>query len=218
MSKITLCIIEECILNQITYKRIFEDDENFTILAICSSANECLAALKDTQADILILSTEVFSTKDFRLIRQIKENFLKTKIIAVTSRQDENTILSLLSCNVNGYILKDNISRLKNVASIVLSGAFWMDSKVAKKIFSLLPNLDYSQKVSASFLKENLTKRELEVLRLMIEGKTNSQIAKEIIVSVNTAKAHVASILTKLSAKDRVQAAVKEVRANLFQG
>ena len=65
-------------------------------------------------------------------------------------------------------------------------------------------------------LKNSLTARELEVLRLLIDGKTNSQIAQEIIVSINTAKAHVGSILTKLSVNDRVQAAVKAVRANMF--
>ena len=65
-------------------------------------------------------------------------------------------------------------------------------------------------------LKNSLTERELEVLKLLIDGKTNAQIAKEIIVSTNTAKAHVGNILTKLSVTDRVQAAVKAVRANLF--
>ena len=65
-------------------------------------------------------------------------------------------------------------------------------------------------------IKNNLTAREMQVLRLLIDGKTNSQIAQEIIVSTNTAKAHVGSILTKLSVKDRVQAAVIAVKANLF--
>ena len=65
-------------------------------------------------------------------------------------------------------------------------------------------------------MKKRLTDRELEVLKLLIDGKTNSQIAREIIVSTNTAKAHVGNILTKLSVKDRVQAAVKAVRAGIF--
>ena len=65
-------------------------------------------------------------------------------------------------------------------------------------------------------ITNTLTAREMEVLKLLIDGKTNSQIAQEIIVSINTAKAHVGSILTKLSVSDRVQAAVKAVRANMF--
>ena len=64
-------------------------------------------------------------------------------------------------------------------------------------------------------LEVNLTERELEVLKLMIDGKTNSQIAQEIIVSINTAKAHVGNILTKMHVTDRVQAAVKAIQYDL---
>ena len=60
-----------------------------------------------------------------------------------------------------------------------------------------------------------LTEREIEVLRLLVKGKSNTEIAKELIVSVHTAKAHVCSILQKLCVDDRVQAAVKAVKEHL---
>ena len=79
------------------------------------------------------------------------------------------------------------------------------------------PNIDDLENLYENKqLKNILTARELEVLKLLIDGKTNSQIAREIIVSTNTAKAHVGSILTKMHVTDRVQAAVKAVRANMF--
>jgi len=60
------------------------------------------------------------------------------------------------------------------------------------------------------------TQREREILNLMIRGKTNQEIAKEMIISINTAKAHVSNILYKLDVKDRVQAVVKAIRCNLL--
>ena len=69
----------------------------------------------------------------------------------------------------------------------------------------------YDKKVSY-----DLTVRELEVLKLVVEGKTNTEIAKEMIVSTNTAKAHVGNILNKMHVSDRVQAAVKAVKANII--
>ena len=60
------------------------------------------------------------------------------------------------------------------------------------------------------------TQREREILKLMVRGKTNQEIAEEMIISINTAKAHVSSILYKLGVKDRVQAVVKAIRCNLL--
>ena len=60
------------------------------------------------------------------------------------------------------------------------------------------------------------TQREREILNLMIRGRTNQEIAKEMIISINTAKAHVSNILYKLDVKDRVQAVVKAIRCNLI--
>ena len=60
------------------------------------------------------------------------------------------------------------------------------------------------------------TPRELEILNLMVRGRTNQEIAKEMFISINTAKAHVSNILNKLEVKDRVQAVVKAIRCNLL--
>ena len=64
--------------------------------------------------------------------------------------------------------------------------------------------------------KKKLTERELEVLKLIILGKSNTEIAKDLSISVHTAKAHVCSIFQKMDVEDRVQAAVKAVRGGLF--
>ena len=66
--------------------------------------------------------------------------------------------------------------------------------------------------------KGHLTDRETEVLKLLVKGKSNTEIAKELIVSVHTAKAHVCSILQKLCVDDRVQAAVKAIKEGIVQG
>ena len=102
---------------------------------------------------------------------------------------------------------------------MVVNGKLQLDLELAKRAFSILPTpniKDLDNLYVNKQLKNSLTQRELEVLKLLTDGKTNSQIAKEIIISTNTAKAHVGSIFNKLAVSDRVQAAVKAVRANLF--
>ena len=150
----------------------------------------------------------------------IKEKYPQTKVIIYTSYKNGDKILASLACGACGYVLKNNLStNLKNIIKMVTRGEFCMDLDIAKLAFSSmpLPNInDLENLYETKKIQNNLTARELEVLKLLIDGKTNSQIAQEIIVSINTAKAHVGNILTKLSVTDRVQAAVKAVRANMF--
>lgn len=89
------------------------------------------------------------------------------------------------------------------------------DSNVVK-VMKAVPTNSFKNLVNVnSNLDVILTDREKDVLRLITEGKSNVEIAKDLIISVHTAKAHVCSILQKLCVNDRVQAAVKAVRKNL---
>lgn len=91
------------------------------------------------------------------------------------------------------------------------------NSNVAKvmKVVPTERNIDIVSDIGSGMSEVVLTNREQDVLRLIIEGKSNSEIAKDLIISVHTAKAHVCSIFQKLSVTDRVQAAVKAVRYKL---
>ena len=105
-----------------------------------------------------------------------------------------------------------------NVIREVAKGACWLDpviAKVALKLFPKPENTNITTKGHMLDARSQLTERELEVLRLLVKGKSNTEIAKDLIVSVHTAKAHVCSILQKLCVDDRVQAAVKAVKENI---
>lgn len=83
-------------------------------------------------------------------------------------------------------------------------------------LFPKPENTDLQHGSEVSDARAQLTEREFEVLRLLVKGKSNTEIAKELIVSVHTAKAHVCSILQKLCVDDRVQAAVKAIKENII--
>ncbi|GBF23633.1 two-component response regulator, partial [Candidatus Gastranaerophilus sp. (ex Termes propinquus)] len=87
---------------------------------------------------------------------------------------------------------------------------------LALKLFPKPENAGFLSNSEVSDTKSHLTERETEVLKLLVMGKSNTEIAKDLIVSVHTAKAHVCSILQKLCVDDRVQAAVKAIKENLI--
>ena len=220
MKTITLYIVEDYLLTRIAHKRYFANDENFKVIGDFQNAEECLKKMEKIQADIILMDIELPKINGIEATKIIKEKYPKTKVIMFTSYENEERVLASLACGACGYILKNGSETdLKKAIKMVAAGKFWMDLEIAKMAFSYIPipNIkDLENLYENKKLKNSLTERELEVLKLLIDGKTNSQIAKEIIVSTNTAKAHVGNILNKLAVTDRVQAAVKAVRANLF--
>jgi len=220
MGLTTLYIVDSYLLTRVSNKRYFIDDESFEVIDDFSNALDFLRAMKKKPADVVFTDIDLPDMNGIKLTKIIKEEYPETKVLILTSCCISEKILAALSCGVSGFVLKEDRSvDLKKVVNIVLNNIFYINSEVAKIAFSSIPvpNIeDIENLYETNKLKNSLTARELEVLRLLAAGKTNSQIAKEIIVSTNTAKAHVGSILTKLSVKDRVQAAVKAVKANLF--
>lgn len=211
-------IVSNCLLARITNKRLFQVCKNYKVLGDYGDIFSCSEEMRIKTADIILFETDLLSFQEIEVIKILKNNFPLTKIIIKTTQKNKDKMLLTLSRGVSGYTIDNNID-VKKIVDVVTKGGFWLDINIAKDIFSCLAELNTrtNEKLEETkYLKNSLTQRELEVLKLITQGKTNSQIAQEIIVSTNTAKAHVGSILTKLSASDRVQAAVKATKANLF--
>lgn len=150
---------------------------------------------------------------------KVKEINPKTKVIALTSHDREEEVLAALSSGATAYCLKDiDPTKLADVVRDVAKGVCWLDPEVAQIALNSFPKVESTRLLSNSMAPEGrvpLTEREFEVLKHLVMGKSNTEIAKELIVSVHTAKAHVCSILQKMCVSDRVQAAVKAVKEGL---
>ncbi len=219
MNLITIYMVDDYLLARIAVKKYFNTCENIKIIGDFSSVATCLEGLKRAQPDIILMDIDLPDINGIEATKIIKEKYPRIKVIIFTSSEREEQILAALAAGACGYVLKSNHADLKKIIETVEEGVFWMDLKSAKAAFSILPSpnsRDLENLYEDKELKNILTQRELEVLKLMAQGKTNSQIASEIIVSTNTAKAHVGKILSKLAVRDRVQAVVKAMRANLL--
>ena len=123
--------------------------------------------------------------------------------------------MNSLSYGVNAFGLSDMLpDSLALVIKTVAQGACWFDPIASSAVMSYFSKQKNSLNDEVSSLTP-LSEREKEVLRLLIKGKSNTAIAKELIVSVHTAKAHVCNIFQKMKVTDRVQAAVKAINFNL---
>ena len=209
--KVSIYIVEDYLLARITCRKALEQFNDLEIKNDFETAEECIEALEKNPVDVILMDIGLPYMTGIEATKIIKEKYPNTKIIMLTSHDNQEEIISSLASGANAYALKDiSVEDLHDAILNTNKGCIWIHPKIASIInhtfvnAKLIPKDDF-----------NLTSREKEVLVLLTQGLSNTEIAEKLIISTHTAKAHVCNILTKLSVTDRVQAAVKATKYDL---
>ncbi len=218
--KISLYIVEDYLLNRVNLRHSLNKFDDVEVIGEFETAEDCIEKMQTRPCDIVLMDLGLPCMNGIDATKHIKNNFPDTKIIVLTSHDNDNTVLAALAAGANAYCLKDSDENiLIDIIKTVNSGALWLTPKIAAVPANHLPKPRVPIVKNIKFTDHSdikLSERELSVLKLMAEGKSNPEIAKECTISTHTAKAHVASILAKLGVDDRVQASVKAVKAKLI--
>ena len=186
---------------------------------LAQNGEEAIIQASTHDPDVVFLDLGLPDISGIEATKQILEHNSNIKVIMLTSHISENELNSSLSAGASAYVIKDiSTDFLMSVIKMVKAGAMWIDPHVVPFIRDKNCGVIPSRQVSRSAFKENhsnLTKREYEVLKLVVDGQSNSQIAKTLTISEHTAKAHVCNIIQKLVVDDRTQAAVKALKEGL---
>lgn len=171
------------------------------------------------KADIVLMDISMPVMNGIDAAKAIKEILPDVKIIMLTSFSDKKLVLSAFNAGANAYCMKNiKIDELVSVISSVLHGAIWIDPSIAQYILEVINS---SRVEESSEPKDNinagfdLTARETEILKLVARGKSNKDIADELVLSIHTVKNHLKNILQKLCVEDRTQAAILAIKENL---
>ena len=217
--EIKVVIVEDYKLTRVGLRYALNEIENINVIAEAQNAEVGLEIIKKEKPDVVLMDLGLPGINGLEATQKVKLISPDTKIIILTSHDREEEVIASLGCGASGYCLKDiDPVTLSNVIKNVAKGACWLDSNIAHLALKFFPkpeNTEIAGVSSSGESKTKLTERENEVLKLLVQGKSNTQIAQELIVSVHTAKAHVCSILQKLCVDDRVQAAVKAIKEGL---
>lgn len=212
-------IIEDFKLTRVGLRCALNANKDIDVIAESDNAISGLEMIEKSKPDVVLMDLGLPEMNGIEASIKIKEMFPEIKIIALTSHDREEEVIAALASGANGYCLKDiDPVKLADVVRDVSNGVCWIDPQVAQLALNAFPkpeNTNLLPSKSGSIGRVPLTEREYEVLKHLVMGKSNTEIAKELIVSVHTAKAHVCSILQKMCVNDRVQAAVKAVREGL---
>src|SRR5574344_424289 len=216
---IDVVIVEDFKLTRAGLRCALNSNSDMKVIAECETAQEAIDFISKKQPQIVLMDLGLSGMNGIEATMKIKTAYPEIKIIIITSHEREEEVIASLAAGANAYCLKDiDPVKLADVIRDVNTGVCWIDPVVAQLALKCFPKTDdLSLLPSRANNYDNvpLTERELEVLRHLVTGKSNTEIAKELIVSVHTAKAHVCSILQKMCVNDRVQAAVKAVKEGL---
>jgi DNA-binding NarL/FixJ family response regulator len=177
-------------------------------------ALELLASMDsdDSLPDVVVMDLQMAPIDGIESTRQIRALYNDIEIVALTSFAEEERVHAALQAGATGYLLKD--SDADDVAAAVRAahrGELQLDPVIARRLMASL------REERPDDPTDELTARELEVLRLVAAGKPNKQIAGELSISERTARTHVSRILRKLRLSSRTQAALWAVREGLVE-
>ncbi len=216
---VRIAILENGSISGTILKPVINGTPDFKLVAQDKSGDNILEIIKKYRPDVILIDLILYGSNGIEVTARLKEFYPDIKIIILSDRTMPNEVLASFGSGASAYCRKNiNPDELKNVIRTVYKGAFWVDpavAKIAQNFFPKPKNTSNVIKINYDAQRFKLSSRELDVLGLVAEGKSNIEIGKALFISEHTAKAHVCSILQKMEAKDRVQAAVLAVKMNL---
>ena len=185
-----------------TYLEVLDDIE---VIGEAENGSEAVAQVRQHQPDVVLMDLVMPEMDGIEATRQVGAISPNSKVIVLTSFADDEQVFPAIKAGAAGYLLKDvSPADLANAIRAVQAGETHLHPEITKKLVEQLA----SPKPDQEPLPDDLTPRELEVLRLIAQGMNNRQIALALTISEKTVKTHVSNILSKLHLADRTQAAI----------
>lgn len=194
-------------------KSLLELEGDIQVVAEAEDGVDCLEKLKICTPDVLLLDINMPRKNGLEVLQTLKSSKSKVKVLVLTVHNEVEYLMKAVDIGVDGYILKDSESaELKKAIFSIVEGENYIQP-------SLIPSLNSKmiEKNRDEGKIESLTKRELEVLKLLAVGMYNKEVAEKLNISERTVKNHVSNIFKKIEVTDRTQAAVFAIRNNIIE-
>jgi DNA-binding NarL/FixJ family response regulator len=189
---------------------MLEKASGITVVGEASDGEEALNMIRETQPDILLLDMEMPKIRGVEVAKQLRARGSKVRILVLSAYDDKQYILELLSNGASGYLTKEEAPEVivEAIRGVARGEEGWVSRRVGAHMAEWMREDDHGE--------AQLTSREIEVLRLVVAGKTNQEIGHQLEISEKTVEKHLEGVFGKLGVTSRVEAAVQAVRAGIF--
>ena len=220
--KINILLVEDHEFTRMGLAMKIENTPHFNLVSQATDGIEGVMMAQEYNPDVILMDIGLPKMDGITATRKIKEELkLNSAVLMFTSRDSKEDIFAAFKAGADGYIMKGSSSQnLINAIDTVAEHAAWIDSAIARVVLASIQNDTDKKPTQAknpaeANKKYGLTKKELEVLSLIVDGLSNQEISEKLVVSISTTKAHVHSILQKLYLTDRTKAAIVALKEGL---
>jgi DNA-binding NarL/FixJ family response regulator len=201
--KIRVMVIDDQAVVRQGFVSLISTVADMEIVATGSNGREAVELFREHQPDITLIDLRMPVMSGVEAITEIRREFAGARIIVLTTYDGDEDIYRSVQAGAQGYLLKDMFfEELENAIRKVHGGARLIPGSVAERL-------------AARMSSSELTSRELEVLKQIVDGKSNKEIASELSISEATVKSHINNILSKLGVSDRTQAATRALQRGI---
>ncbi len=212
MGPIKVVIADDHTLFREGLKRILSLEKDVLVVGEASRGDEVARVVDRTKPDVLLLDLKMPKGDVVQTLLEVSEKTPATKVLILTAFSEDENILNAAKGGAKGYVLKGvSSATLLQATKAVYNGGFWVDKEMSSAdAFEEIVQSQSGKRGGepANEIIKHLTKREVEILRLVAEGLTNEEIGKRIFISEKTVKTHLTNIFDKLKVNNRFKAAL----------
>lgn len=212
MDKIRLLIADDHVLVREGLVKLLQRDESIVIVDEVGDGQGAINIARKTQPDVIIMDINMPGTNGIEATQVIKKEMPETKVIALTIYEDDE-VVQMVKAGVSAYILKDVAGvELIDTVHRVMNGEVVIHPRVARRLIK-----EVAAEKSSHTEEVRLTRRELDVIALLVQGKSNKDMADVMFISEKTVKNHLTSIFRKLNVRDRTQAVLYALKHQMVK-
>lgn len=213
-------IVEDYEVSRLGLRLMLERQPGFEVVADSEDGASAIAQYEEHLPDVVVMDLQLRDERAADTTILMKQRWSDVRILILTAHDEDEDIFEAFSAGADGYCVKEvPTAELCFAIQVVADGGTWIDPRIAGRVLNIWtkhPEWRNSAKLGFGKNGPELTSRELDILRLVVEGKRNNIIAQELAVTEETVKTYVKRLLSKLAVNDRTQAAVKAIRENLI--
>ncbi len=219
MSPIRVLLADDHPVMRSGLRHLLEKSGEIEVVGEAATGAEALELAGSRAPDLLLLDMELPDLQGTQVARQVQQRHPQVKILALSAHADPLYIRGVLEAGAAGYLLKDEAPEmiLEAIRGVARGDQGWVSRAIAAQMSAWVVSGPSGRAAGGQPGAPHLTRREEEVLRLVVAGKTNQAIALELAIHEKTVEKYMGSIFSKLNVNSRVEAAVHAVRTGLVK-
>jgi DNA-binding NarL/FixJ family response regulator len=209
MTAIRVLLVDDQPLLRTGFRMILEAEDDLTVVGECGDGADAVEATRALAPDVVLMDIRMPRTDGVEATRRITASGSPARVLVLTTFDLDEYVVEALRAGASGFLLKDvPTDELVHAIRTVAAGDAVVAPRVTRRLLDRFADQLPSAAPRTAPPVDHLTAREREVLHLLAAGRSNGEIAEQLVVSETTVKTHVGAVLAKLGLRDRVQAVV----------